>query len=1036
MSFRVKTCSSLFGFILCAAALSGICQAQSVPAGGIVQASDDAAAQALDLFNQGKLPDAEEAYTALLAKYPTAGVAPEAMYRLGSIQYLRGEYPQALATLKRIVSPPASEQIKTAADLLAPQILAGQAGKMNPADPKRNAAYADALKAFDNFVQTYPNSPDVQSALFGKATAQFQMQDFPGAEKTLVANLQHFPNSDSIVESEDLLAQVLTAEGSSMLQSHGDQQAAFAKLKGALPYLANIITRRTDVSLANEAQFQIGEVLYDRGSAETGSGRTKVLSNAILAYRAVRPNDALIQEQQQRVNAVTARARATAATGNQAALADMQQIQDGETAKLEALKHAPDQTLYAQLRIAECYFLMQKYDEARVLLDYLQPFADDPGQKKQIQYYLVMTYASQGIMDKAEQGYNAFMSAYRGDPIGENLPVLMGAAFLSASNNNPQKAAYYLQQERDLYPHSSLVNDALNEEASALVGLHKYDEAIDAYQKFLQTSPPPDQAEAAEAGIGAIYQQTGKLQQAIDQDKKVADKYPGTPLAEQCAFYAAGLETTVDIRQALPQLQAFAAKYPEGKFTPQAMMMAGQAQAAAGNTAAAMQTYKDLASRFPHSELAPQAYFQQAAILASQQKIDEMVALLKSYITTYPNDKNIFYAYDTIGQAQVSKGNVTDAIATYTEMADQHGDDPMAPTALARVADLWRKQADALGHYLALNETQRAAWSKSIAGSLAAGEELLQKFPDSAQAGVALQTLLSDQEMLLDAKQRTSEDVAKYFQGLAAKFAADPSAKSRILFTLATYTYQTNPAQGIAQMDAAYNPSLVYAPADLDLYGAALINEGKSDQAYKLYQKIVTDYPIPPNAQPSQAPVATQEAQATALYGMGDALETEGKIADAAKLFEQLKANYPWSPKVIDANFGIAKAEVQQNQLDDATKLLVPIVGSRVGSASIRAHALVLIGDIQAARNNVDAAIDSYLKAAAFYGGVPDAASEALWKGGQMLEKQAATLSEQSAPKRSEQLQKAVNAYKEIQSQYPNSQFLKQAQGRISALGQ
>ncbi len=38
------------------------------------------------------------------------------------------------------------------------------------------------------------------------------------------------------------------------------------------------------------------------------------------------------------------------------------------------------------------YFLLEKFDEARVLLRYLQPFADDPGQKKQIQYYLVLTY--------------------------------------------------------------------------------------------------------------------------------------------------------------------------------------------------------------------------------------------------------------------------------------------------------------------------------------------------------------------------------------------------------------------------------------------------------------------------------------------------------------------------------------------------------------------------------------------------------------------------------------------------------------------
>ena len=51
--------------------------------------------------------------------------------------------------------------------------------------------------------------------------------------------------------------------------------------------------------------------------------------------------------------------------------------------------------------------------------------------------------------------------------------------------------------------------------------------------------------------------------------------------------------------------------------------------------------------------------------------------------------------------------------------------------------------------------------------------------------------------MLLAAKQKTPEDIDKYFHDLAEKFGQDPSAKSRILFTLATFTYEKIRLKGL-----------------------------------------------------------------------------------------------------------------------------------------------------------------------------------------------------------------------------------------------
>jgi TolA-binding protein len=1034
MTIRVQN----WKYLLCVGILTagwshyGLAQTPQAPQGqGAAQA-----AQALELLNEGKLPDAEDAYNNLISQFPTAGVVPEARFRLGYVQYLLAEYPRAISTLQQITSPPASAEVKAAADALVPQAYAAEAAAMAPGDPGRKQAFQDSIKQFDAFIQKYPQSTQVESAMYGRAMAAFQIQDYDTAAKGLTQIVQRFPGSDAIADTQDLLALVLTAQASDILRSKGDPNAAADKYNEALALLAGIIRQNSDVSLANNAQFQIGEVLFNRGASEKDAARKTDLRHAMEAYRAVRPPSELVPAQEARVALVLRRVRQASASNDANTLERVQRVQDRENAKLQALKRAPDQTLDAQLRIATIYFMLQKYDEARVLFHYLQPFAADADQKKQIQYYLTLTYASQGVMDKAEKAYNDFFSAYRGDPLGENLPLVMGSAFLSGTNPQADKAATYLSQERQLYPGSPLVNDALDQQAAALSGQHRYDEAISTYNQFLALNPPPDQAAEASRGIATIYQQTGKMDEAVKQYQATADKYPTSPAAEQSAFYAAGLESSVNAAQALPMLQAFVAKHPAGQYTGQAMMMIGQVENSTGNTDAAIQAFKDVVARFPKSEYAPQAYFQQAAILARLDKTDEMVAVLKDFLAKYPDNKDIFYAYDTIGQTESGKGKVDDAIATYAEMADQHPSHPMAPLAVYREAELWHRLADAMGRYQALKPDAQAAWEKDVRASVAAGEKLVQTYPDAPQVGIALKLILTDQEMLLGAGKESADDVEAYFHGLAQKFGGNESAKDRIIFTLATFTFKKDQVMGLAQMSVAYNPAYVYAPEDLDVYGGALLAQGKTGDAYKIYEKIGRDYPVPAGMQPSQAPPAIQQAQATSLFGMGTALDKEGKPADSARLFAQLKAQYPWSPKLLEATFGIARSLVHQGKLDDATKLLIPIVSSRSAPTTLRADSFLLIGQIQEAKGNIDAAIDSYLKTAAYYGSVSAAASEGLWRGGQMLEKQAAGLTEQSAPKKSEQIAKAINAYKEIGAKYADSPYFQQSLDRLKALGQ
>lgn len=1001
-------------------------------------APEQASAQALELSNSGRQKEATDAYAAILKNYPTSAVVPEAQFRLGYLDYLLGDYDASIEVLKRVQGPPAPPEMQELGAALMPQAVAAKATKLKPEDPKRNETFEEAIKGFDAFLQKFPRSDEAETANYGRALASYQIAKYDNAVKSLRENLARFGKSESVLDSQYLLALTLATQGSIALRGANTNRAdTMVKYDEALKLLGDIVGKRSDVALANDAQFQIGEVLFSRaGSEDAGPARVKLYDAAIAAYRAVQGQDVVSKAQEARLAGILTRIRAAGAAHDAAALKRLQSLQAREQTKLQVIKGRPDQTVAAQIKVAASFFLQQRPDEARVLLHHLQPFAADDEQKKQILYYLTMSYAAQGQREKAVASYDEFQLKYKGDPIAENLPLVIGALFLNGKNPDPEKAAQYSKQQAEIYPKSSLVNDALAQQAGALAQLKKYDEALAAYKKFLATNPKKEVAAQAEFGIGTVLKETGKVDGAIAKFREVRDKFPGTPQAELGTFWVGQLlEQKGDVKNAIPELQRYVTAYPQGAATSSAMFAIAQAQAQLGDKAAALKTFEDVAVKFPKSEAAPFAYFQRAAILAQDSKVEEMIATMRAFIAAYPESDKIFFAYDTIGQSQINAQKPLDAISTYAEMAEKHPQDPQAPQALYLAGDLWRRYAESQGRYIALNEQQRADWNRGIFSSIKYAEALIGQYADSQQVALALQTLLEDQKLLAAAKLTTPEKVEEYFTKLAERSAEKPGTRSKILFTLAAFLFEKDKARALAQMQSAYDPKLVYAPADLDLFGGALIDAGKADEALAVYEKLAQDFPNPPDTAPEKAPPQIAEAQATALYGIGCALQKQGKVSEAAQQFDALKKFYPWSPKILEANYGIAQSLMTQGKLDDAMTLLVGIIRAPTATAELRANSFLLAGKVQEQKGALEPAIDYYIKIATFYEGVPSAASEGLWRGAQLLEKQAASLSETTKPKKSAQLSKATKAYKDLSEKYPASGFAVKAKERLQSLG-
>lgn len=985
-------------------------------------APEQAASAALDLFNSGQNAAAATAYEKILKDYPTSSVVPEATFRLGFLYYLLGDYEKAIVQLKKAMQPPTTPEITELAANILPEATSAMAGKMNADDPKRTATFEEAITLFNDFIQKYPASDELEGAVYGRSLTQYQIKKYDEAVAGLQQNVARFSKSESILDSEYLLSLIFATQG---------------KYDEAAKWMGDIVQKHTDVALANEAQFQLGEIYFNQSVAAPPAEKPALYAKAMAAYRAVQAKDFMIKAQQARLAAILQRIRDAGIRHDTAGLKKLQRLQEHEITKMGLINSKPEATVGAAVKVGILYLQQKKYDEARVLLSQIKQFVEEDTLKKQLLYYIALSYVSQNVVDKAVAAYDEFQNSYKGDPMADNLPLLVGTMYLSPETgaNDPEKAIQYFGESLQIYPKGRYVSETVTAQAGALLQLKRYDEAHKIYSDFLATNPKKELAGAAELGMAGIDKDTGKIDAALAKYKEVRQKYAGTRDEEQATFWVGQLTLQKgDLKTAITELTEFLSKYPDSTLRPSTMFSLGQAQLSAGEKDKAMATFNEVVQKYPQSQAAPYVYFMRAAVYAADQKIDEMVASMKEFIEKYPQHDLIFSAYDTIGQSQINSGKTQDAIATYSGMLEKYPKNPQAPEALNKMAALWLAYAKSRGIYTALNEQQREEWNKGINSAMEAVVKLLDNYPESKQVALALQTELEAQKLLITAKLKTAADVEKYFQDQAQKFADKPSAKSKTLFALAAFLSEKDKARALEQMNAAYDAALIYAPADLDLYGSQLTETGKFDEAKKIYEKLAADYQNPPGTTPDKAPPQVQEAQATSLYGIGRILQKQGNVAGAAAQFDKLRNLYPWSPKILEANFGIAQSLAQQKKYDDATKLLVQIIRAQTATAELRANAMLLGGDIQFEQGNLEPAIDYYIKIATFYEGVPAAAAEGLWKGGQLLEKQAIHLTDTSKPTKEAQMAKALKAYKDLVQKYPNSPFVSQAQKRLQQL--
>ena len=425
------------------------------------------------LFLSGNYAGAAAAYEKVLADYPTDGGVSASTIQLAFSQFFMGDYEKAQKTLSKVVAGPGlPPELAQLADNFLPQILSAKAAAMPVSSPQRKTAFEEAVKKFSDFITKYPQATELESAIYERALANFQIQKFDKVVEDMEENIKRFPQSGTIDRSKDLLALAWATQGSNeLIKDGGDKSKGLAILNKAKDILRNIIKGKGDTALINEAYFQIGEILFTQAAYCSDDERAPVFQEALEAYRSILPKEEIIAIQKEKIASFPALKDAAIRARNLELAKQLDKDRERENRKLLEISMKPEQVAAAILKIGEIFFNWQNYNEARALIRHASPFLATDDEKKRVLYFNAMTYALQHDKEKAIEAYDKFFEGHSKDPMADTLPFAMGGMYLSLKE--PEMAVKYFEESLNQYPNGRLAKLTVATKAEAEAALAK-----------------------------------------------------------------------------------------------------------------------------------------------------------------------------------------------------------------------------------------------------------------------------------------------------------------------------------------------------------------------------------------------------------------------------------------------------------------------------------------------------------------------------------------------------------------------------------
>lgn len=432
-----------------------------------------------------QLKDLEKARTIagqVLENNPDAETSAEAHFRLGEFEYELGDFKKAIAHYAPVIDG------ATPSGFL-PDALYSRAWALKN-DGQMDAAVADFTRLIDEF----PDSPNGKQALLGRAAALRADGQFAEAIKDLDAFLAAAPSeqdrwratyerglchaimekwSDAVADFEPL-ATTIDPDSSFADNMLYELAWAYKKLdnqKKSIDTFTQLADQFSDSSVAAEANFHVGESLYDQGEFDSAAERYKKCLGG----------------------------EPTANVGERAAY-----------------------------KLAWCAFEQENWTEAHLLFkEQIDKYGEGPLSAVGLSMLAESLFQNKNHKD-AVVAYKIAVPAIRAATISdESVRILtpLHAAQSANQTGDYQSALTFAQSVIDEYPDSEYRFAAMFELGTAQEGLGNLDEAIATWRPVAEKSIDKIGARAR-AMIGDAFFKKKEYEQAITEFKSVMYGYP------------------------------------------------------------------------------------------------------------------------------------------------------------------------------------------------------------------------------------------------------------------------------------------------------------------------------------------------------------------------------------------------------------------------------------------------------------------------------------------------------------------------------
>lgn len=681
------------------------------------------------LAEEKKAAEAIYEYQKVIDLYPDSSVSDNAWYGIGIVYFEQGEYAKALSTFK-LVSANLQSELSTAARfrmgecfrmlrefntaiLNYKKILVSSSPYIDDASYQIGICYFQlrdyqgSINELSKLVEIYPEtdlrpyalyhlglayfnsekylessqtfdlyfaevqdqnleSAPADEALFWKARALYEAEDYAETIKACNLLIQKYPQSERLFQSHYFVAE------STYWQSPTKESYQSARQK-----YQKIIEQQPSSKWAEKSQFSIAWTYFSEAAISEAKDHQDGYNKAIIAWKTMSqkyPESKLLDQSLYQIGV------------SQSNLKKYSEAIQSFKRVITSYTSSSWQD-NSQYQIGWAFYKLEEYGNAiDAFSEVIRKFPSSRLQPNAI-FGIANCYFKQGRYTNAINEYKKVVENY------PNLKVQSRESGAEKAVNLRPEAQYYIAESHmnlknyskainafekviQHYPKSNWADDAQYSIATAHENLGQKAKSLQAYRTLIKDYRSSSLAPDVQLQIGRFYYVETDYKRAISEFQKVVKQYPNTSSA-WLAKYNIG-KSYLMLGSYKQSIEAFSQVEPKSEFSASAMFEIGNAwynkKNSRRNLTNAINILIDIPEKHPKSPFAAKALVLAGECHQEMVQWQKAIDLYNQVISHYPQSDQAEYAQISLGHSYKAQKNFLQAIEAY-DIIRQKGTD-------------------------------------------------------------------------------------------------------------------------------------------------------------------------------------------------------------------------------------------------------------------------------------------------------------------------------------------------------------------------